>query len=303
MKIVLSKFRKNLKTFEKFFFVWFLPKGLRKKIRNTDFYGEIYRQPMNYFRIWEILLTFEFLDLKANLKILDISSPKILSLYLALNGYQNLIISDLEDYFINDFKIYNEVFKISTKLDIFDAIKIPYDDNSVDRVFSISVLEHIPESGDKKVLREVQRILKPGGIFVFTIPLYEDYLEEWVLPNENFSIYWKTKKQENRYFYQRRYNESSILTRFKLSGLTIEDIIYIAEVPIKEPEINNFGMVLFNYHYLNRFFLARLVKFIRKVPLLPYFYERFLSILHHYLTRNCNDKNIRHAVIKMIKRL
>lgn len=45
---------------------------------------------------------------------------------------------------------------------------------SMDRVFSISAIEHVPESGVKPLLAEVHRILKPNGFFVATIDLFLD---------------------------------------------------------------------------------------------------------------------------------
>lgn len=46
-----------------------------------------------------------------------------------------------------------------------DAEKIPYDDNTFDLVVGHAVLHHIPDV--EKSLREVLRVLKPGGRFVF----------------------------------------------------------------------------------------------------------------------------------------
>jgi 2-polyprenyl-3-methyl-5-hydroxy-6-metoxy-1,4-benzoquinol methylase len=43
-----------------------------------------------------------------------------------------------------------------------------------DRVFAISVLEHVPEENVSSIMREVCRILKPGGFFVGTIDLFID---------------------------------------------------------------------------------------------------------------------------------
>lgn len=48
------------------------------------------------------------------------------------------------------------------------AEKMSLEDNSVNFVFSNSVLEHIP--GIEDVFNETARILKPGGYFVFTTP-------------------------------------------------------------------------------------------------------------------------------------
>lgn len=38
-----------------------------------------------------------------------------------------------------------------------------------DRVFCISVLEHIPDGGHRKAMEEIVRVLKPGGIAVITM--------------------------------------------------------------------------------------------------------------------------------------
>jgi hypothetical protein len=45
---------------------------------------------------------------------------------------------------------------------------------SVDRVFAISVIEHIPVSDADRLMKEVGRILKPGGYFIGTIDLFLD---------------------------------------------------------------------------------------------------------------------------------
>ncbi|WP_400077984.1 class I SAM-dependent methyltransferase [Winogradskyella sp. R77965] len=49
-----------------------------------------------------------------------------------------------------------------------DGIKMPFENNSFDCAFGTEVLEHCPEP--EIILKEVYRILKPGGIFFFTVP-------------------------------------------------------------------------------------------------------------------------------------
>jgi len=68
-----------------------------------------------------------------------------------------------------DKKIYSKVF-------IESAEKMTILSESVGFVFSNCVIEHIPNVD--AVLREVSRILKPGGRFLFTVPshLFPDYL-------------------------------------------------------------------------------------------------------------------------------
>jgi ubiquinone/menaquinone biosynthesis C-methylase UbiE len=49
-----------------------------------------------------------------------------------------------------------------------DPVRLPYDDHSFDAVLSIGVLEHVRETGgdESASLREIRRILKPGGVFI-----------------------------------------------------------------------------------------------------------------------------------------
>jgi ubiquinone/menaquinone biosynthesis C-methylase UbiE len=56
-----------------------------------------------------------------------------------------------------------------TAYDLQDATKLTYEDNSFDRLISVYNLEHLPQA--HRVLREWQRVLKPGGILSVSIPL------------------------------------------------------------------------------------------------------------------------------------
>lgn len=49
-----------------------------------------------------------------------------------------------------------------------DASEIPFVENSFDSVLCTEVLEHVPDPGI--VLKEIRRVLRPGGAAVFTVP-------------------------------------------------------------------------------------------------------------------------------------
>ena len=49
-----------------------------------------------------------------------------------------------------------------------DGIKMPFQNESFESAFGTEVLEHCPNP--KIILQEVNRILKPGGVFFFTVP-------------------------------------------------------------------------------------------------------------------------------------
>ncbi len=50
-----------------------------------------------------------------------------------------------------------------------DLTRTQFADNSFDAISCVSVLEHIPAPYDQRALRELLRILKPGGLLVLTV--------------------------------------------------------------------------------------------------------------------------------------
>jgi SAM-dependent methyltransferase len=54
-----------------------------------------------------------------------------------------------------------------------DLFHLPFKDNSFDYVFSIYVLEHIPDT--KKAINEMLRVLKPGGTAYCLVPFIQGF--------------------------------------------------------------------------------------------------------------------------------
>lgn len=48
------------------------------------------------------------------------------------------------------------------------ALKLPYSNSYFDTVFLMGVIEHVPKGSEKKVLRQIHRVLKPGGILILS---------------------------------------------------------------------------------------------------------------------------------------
>jgi len=62
-----------------------------------------------------------------------------------------------------------------------DAGKLPIRSGSLDRAISFEVLEHVPD--DLRAAREVFRVLKPGGQFIFSVPN-----KWWILESHGAAI-------------------------------------------------------------------------------------------------------------------
>lgn len=83
-----------------------------------------------------------------------------------------------------------------------DGITMPFEDNSFDTVIATEVLEHCPDP--LLYLKEVQRVLKPGGYFFFTVP----YL--WPLHEVPHDAFRYTPFTLERLFEQSGFTSSSI---------------------------------------------------------------------------------------------
>jgi SAM-dependent methyltransferase len=57
-----------------------------------------------------------------------------------------------------------------------DLMTLSFDDRSIDLVISSDVFEHVPDP--YRAHREVHRVLKPGGVHVFTVPFYQTEFED-----------------------------------------------------------------------------------------------------------------------------
>jgi len=67
-------------------------------------------------------------------------------------------------------------------LSVANGLTLPFADNSFDKVICSEVLEHIPDYHG--VLREITRVLKPGGVFAASVPRFGPEWVCWKLSDE-----------------------------------------------------------------------------------------------------------------------
>lgn len=67
-----------------------------------------------------------------------------------------------------------------------DALHLPFADGTFDRVIASEVLEHIPD--DEAAMRELARVLRPGGTMAVTVPRCGPEVVNWVLSDEYHDV-------------------------------------------------------------------------------------------------------------------
>jgi SAM-dependent methyltransferase len=190
--------------------------------------------PTSYWRTLEYRLTYEALQPNAADRILDIGSPKLLSLYIAQHTGAAVFATDLDGYFIPDYTYFRDLRGIPEeryRLLEADGRSLPFGDGEFTKVYSISVLEHIPGMGDSECVREIARVLKPGGVLVATVPFGPKGRVEL---RDAGRFYWSgsmgKSKNDGKVFFQRRYCDSDIRKRIvQPSGLAVRSIGYFGE--------------------------------------------------------------------------
>lgn len=295
-KLPYWEIEKQRKKLERFAIYLYLKIITHIKLFKNDHFQEWVVYPMSYWRMVEVPTTLYLLRPCSNEKILDIGSPKFISLFLALNHKVKIFVTDLHDYFINDFEEFRKILQLQNMtIETCDATKILYQNETFNKVFSISTIEHIPQKGDITALKEIYRVLKPGGQCILTVPYNRNSITEYTKKK----LYWI--KEEGRSFYQRRYSCNGLLNRLILpAGFSVMKAYLVAEMPVKQPYIREDGTFIHNYHFINNFMITK-VLLKSKIPYLAYVLQRWYFKRLCYSTTDWNDPNIRYAILHLQK--
>jgi SAM-dependent methyltransferase len=189
--------------------------------------------PVSYWRSTEFGLTMRYGDFRPTDTILDIGSPKLLSLYLAKTLGADVYSTDIDDYFFTEYQTLRQLERLSANryhIGVEDGRKLGYDDAFFDKVFSVSVVEHIPDHGDSECLREIARVLKPGGRCMLTVPFSAEPKDQY---RKGADFYWSSAlsgTEDGSVFFQRRYSEAALHERLiNPSGLQLKQLLYVGE--------------------------------------------------------------------------
>ena len=226
----MSRSRQRISLWDLYSFAYFLV----FRSPSWRYWKEVLRillEPCNYWRNVEVPAVLSQLRTEPGHRVLDIGSPKLPSLFLWFRMSAEVYATDLLPYFVEECSYFSgrlsngrnqDTYHIETQ----DARKLTYPDNFFDRIYAISVLEHIEGNGDSDAVREIARVLKPGAICCLTVPFAKQYDEETINPELYRKFYYGLREQETSstptVFWQRKYDSNALRSRLiDASGLIV----------------------------------------------------------------------------------
>jgi SAM-dependent methyltransferase len=163
-----------------------------------------------------LTIDYQLLGLEKGHKVLDLGCGAGRHSFESLRRGAHTVAADLDDAALKDvaamFGALRETGEISETVSsscvVADALRLPFDDGSFDRVIVSEVLEHVVH--DAAALGEVGRVLKPGGRAAVTVPRWWPERLCWSLSDEYHS---------NEGGHVRIYRAGQLAARLDASGL------------------------------------------------------------------------------------
>ena len=112
------------------------------------------------------------------------------SILFATNGF-NVKAFDLSEDAIISTKKWAESLNLEIECKEGDMLKLPYRDGEFECIYCKNVISHTDTIGIKKIIKEIERVLKKGGECYLTLCSKETWgfkQEEWPLADENTRI-------------------------------------------------------------------------------------------------------------------
>jgi SAM-dependent methyltransferase len=133
--------------------------------------------PLDPSRYLELPWAIERLAARPGERVFDLASPKLLAVVLARRGVRVTSVDQLTREIETWQALAGDIPGL--ELRVADGRALPFEDASFDHAYSLSVLEHIEEPGDVEALRELARVVRPGGRVLVTLPHAVEYREDW----------------------------------------------------------------------------------------------------------------------------
>lgn len=175
--------------------------------------------PVSYWRAAEFAYVLQRMPSDPAARVLDLGSPKDLALMLARQHGVEVVATDILPEAVELSRRYAEAQGLSGRgpglvhSEVQDGRALDYPDSSFDAAYSVSVLEHIPDAGDTAAIRELVRVVRPGGVVVVTTPFRQSYEEVFV----DGPVYERPQIGSEPVFFERHYNAAALDERLVAS--------------------------------------------------------------------------------------
>lgn len=116
-------------------------------------------------RAWEYGRVFDILGLRPGMRVLDCGGAGSPLVFLCAAKGIEIVTVELQEWLVASTRQVSQAMGwTSLTAEVRDMTRTGYPDASFDAVFSISVLEHMPDEAKARAMREQARLLRPGGI-------------------------------------------------------------------------------------------------------------------------------------------
>lgn len=168
--------------------------------------------PVSSTRYWEFPFTWAHLPAGRSLgRCLDVSSPRLFSLFVA--GRRAPASLRILNPDVRDAEQTRQAALLQGSAIAVDTspVSIIDDERSkYDVIWSISVIEHIPDDGDTRAMATLYRALAPGGRLLLTVPVDRHAYDEY-RPTDTYRL--GMPATDRGYFFQRWYDEAGVRAR------------------------------------------------------------------------------------------
>jgi SAM-dependent methyltransferase len=100
-----------------------------------------------------------------------------------------------------------------------DIRALPCETGSLGAVISLGVMEHFEEGCDE-AMRETWRVLRPGGLFFFTVPLNNLFRKLVAHPLRGIYLRWRDFRGDSIHFAEYRYTPTEVERMLARNGFT-----------------------------------------------------------------------------------
>jgi len=114
------------------------------------------------------------------------------SICFAKNGL-NVSAIDISEYGIKHLQAWAATENVSIETKVGDMLSLPYADNSFDCIFAYHVISHSDSIGIRKIIKEIERVLKPkGAVYLsFSSKGTDDFIETVRPKVDDNTMYWE----------------------------------------------------------------------------------------------------------------